>query len=52
MITKGTNKIWLMQSKNFIKIVLSGKGRNNSWDPLWQGDDLQINANEIRWLKS
>ncbi|MGC2744289.1 MAG: hypothetical protein WA672_13945, partial [Candidatus Angelobacter sp.] len=38
--------------RQFIKILLSGKGRDNSWDPLWQRDDLKINTNEIHWLKS
>jgi hypothetical protein len=38
--------------RQFIGILLSGKGQDNSWDPLWQRDDLQINTNEIHWLKS
>lgn len=37
--------------RKFIQILLSGGGRDNSWDPLWQRDDLQINANGIGWLK-
>lgn len=36
----------------FIEILLSGKGRDNSWDPLWQQGDLEINADGIHWLHS
>jgi hypothetical protein len=36
----------------FIQILLSGKDRDNSWDPLWQRSDLQINADGISYLKS
>lgn len=38
--------------RQYIQILLSGSGRDSSWDPLWQRDDLQINANGIEWLKS
>jgi hypothetical protein len=38
--------------RQFIQILLSGKGRDNSWDPLWQRTDLQLNADGISWLKS
>lgn len=37
--------------RKYIQILLSGKGRDNSWDPLWQRSDLQINADGISWLK-
>jgi hypothetical protein len=37
--------------RQFVEILLSGKGRDNSWDPLWQTSDLQINVDGISWLK-
>jgi hypothetical protein len=37
--------------RQYIQIFLSGGGRDNSWGPLWQRSDLQINANGISWLK-
>jgi hypothetical protein len=36
----------------YIEILLSGKGRDNSWDPLWLQGDLELNADGIRWLHS
>jgi hypothetical protein len=38
--------------RQFIQALLSGEGRDNSWDPLWEQSDLQINANGMSWLKS
>jgi hypothetical protein len=37
--------------RQYIQILLSGEGRDNSWDPLWPQSDLQIDANGISWLK-
>lgn len=38
--------------RKFIEILLSEKGRDNSWDPLWPQGDLELNADGIRWLHS
>jgi hypothetical protein len=38
--------------RQYIEILLSGGGRDNSWDPLWQKSDFQINADGIRWIRS
>ncbi|MGB9119394.1 MAG: hypothetical protein WCE73_02135 [Candidatus Angelobacter sp.] len=38
--------------RQYIEILLSGEGRDNSWDPLWQQSDLQINADGINWIRS
>jgi hypothetical protein len=38
--------------RQYIEILLSGEGRDNSWDPLWQQSDLQINADGIKWIRS
>jgi hypothetical protein len=35
-----------------VEILLSGGGRDNSWDPLWQQGDLEINADGISWIRS
>jgi hypothetical protein len=38
--------------RQFIEILLSGEGRDNSWDPLWRHGDLLINADCVSWIRS
>lgn len=39
-------------ARQFVEMLLSGKGRDDSWDPLWQQGDLEISADGISWIRS
>lgn len=39
-------------ARQFVEMLLSGKGRDDSWDPLWQQGDLKIDADGISWIRS
>lgn len=38
--------------QQYVEILLSGGGRDNSWDPLWQKRDLEISADGVHWIRS
>jgi hypothetical protein len=38
--------------RQYITILLSGEGRDNSWDPLWNPSDLTINVDGVNWIHS
>ncbi|HEY4677136.1 MAG TPA: hypothetical protein VIJ01_08245 [Candidatus Angelobacter sp.] len=38
--------------RQYIEILLSGGGRDNSWDPLWQQNNLEISADGVHWIQS
>jgi hypothetical protein len=39
-------------ARKYVEILLSGRGRDNSWDPLWQQEVLEISADVISWIRS
>jgi hypothetical protein len=39
-------------ARTLVETLLRGKGRDNSWDPLWRRDLLELDSNGISWIKS